>query len=233
VPSEEAQRDATGPLGAWLGGDEDRLRRGLPSVRVTPVTERSVSIGVATPSDAPFVRRAREAGWPVVRRRSGGSGVLHLPGDLVWSVVLPRADPRVGPDFVRAFGRFGAGAVRFLSGRGVTGRWGAAPGLAPEYCVLSARGEVLSVGDRVLGGAAQHATARALLHHGTIARRVDLDALARLFEIRDPDRLDRLTGLEELGMRASPADLADELASALESELGPLGVDRSGRSAGA
>jgi lipoate-protein ligase A len=199
--------------------DERRLRTGVAGVRAAVLSDRSVSVGVGVRGEPAYVRRGREAGLGHVRRSTGGSGVLHLPGDLVWSVVLPRSDPRVGRDYARAYGRLGRGVVGFLAERGIDARWAPAPGLVEEYCVLSSRGEVLTVGSRILGGAAQHATAEALLHQGMIARRVDPDLLAQVFGIVAPAVRDRLTGTEELGVAEAPEALALALRNALAAEF--------------
>lgn len=175
--------------------------------------DRAVSIGVGVPDSSPVLARAQALGIPVVRRPSGGSGVLHGPGDLVWSVVLPRTDPRVGRDFVRAYGRFGAGPVAALRAAGIDSAWTEPPGLDPGYCVLSDRGCVLRAGAAVLGGAAQQVTGRALLHHGFLPRRVDRATLRDVFALPDA-AIDRLIALEDLSARASAA-WAPELANAI------------------
>jgi lipoate-protein ligase A len=184
------------------------------------LSDRALSIGVAVPLSSPYVRRARDLGIDVVRRASGGTGVLHEPGDLAWTIVLPRSDHRVGRDFVRAYGRLGVGVLHFLKARGKTAGWGPPLGLEPDICFLSERGQVLKVGDRVLGGAAQHLSGRALLHHGVVSRRVDRALVSRLFGLPRPEDLDRLTSLEEIGLGADPSTLARELADAIGTELG-------------
>jgi lipoate-protein ligase A len=209
--------------------DERQLRDGVAGVRAAVLSDRSLSIGVAVRGEPDYVRRGRDAGLPIVRRSSGGSGVLHLRGDLVWSVVLPRSDPRVGRDYARAYGRLGRGVLRFFRDRGVAATWAPAPGLVEEYCVLSSRGEVLTVGAGVLGGAAQHATARALLHQGMIARRVDADLIERVFGVVAPDLRSRLIGTEDLGIVETPEALAAALRDALAEEfLGPRSGGRAG-----
>jgi lipoate-protein ligase A len=221
------QRSASGPGAARHGTtgaanleeDARRLRAAVRSTRAAALLDRSISYGVAVHGEPGYLARARAATLPVLRRSTGGSGVLHLPGDLTWSVVLPRTDPRVGRDYVRAYDRLGAGVVSFLAAHGVGAVWSAAPDLVPDYCVLSGRGQVLSIGTRVLGGAAQHATRHALLHQGMIARRVDGPVLEQIFGIRERSVLDRLTGLEELGISDPPAVLAQQLADALDRAL--------------
>jgi lipoate-protein ligase A len=213
----------------FLEDDERSLALGRAAVRAAELTDRSVSLGVSVRGEPEYARASRSAGFPVLRRSTGGSGVLHLPGDLLWSVVLPRNDPRVGRDFVRAYRRLGGGVTRFLSDRGLDARWIPAPGLDADYCALSARGEVLSVDGRILGGAAQHASGSTLLHQGMIARRVDPELLRQLFGLTVPRGLGRLTGLDELGLAADPGSLARELARALAAEfLGPASAGSAG-----
>ncbi len=203
-----------------VGQDEALLRHGRPTVRVGILADRSLSLGVGQPDEAAAARRATAHGLAVVRRSTGGTGVLHLPGDLAWSVVLDRTDPRVGRDFVRAYGRLGAGAVRFLAERGVAAGWVPAPGLSDEACLLGRRGEVLSAGPRILGGAAQHLTAASILHHGVIAVEGEPDLEAELFDVPTALLRARRAGLRELGVTLSSewlaARLLEDLARSLE-----------------
>ena len=198
--------------------DEDLLRRGSAAIRVAVLGDRALSVGAAARPSMEFLDRAQAEGWPIVRRDSGGSAVLHAPGDLAWTLIIPRADPRLGRDYVRRYDRFGNGVVRFLEAEGISSRWGEPPGLATTYCLLGARGSVLRVDGRILGGAAQHLSLRALLHHGILPRTLDRPALARLFGLSSGTGLDRLTSLEELGLREPSEVLAERLARALFEE---------------
>lgn len=203
--------------------DDRLLRGGSAAFRVAVLREPAVSFGVGIRSGSAFLARAEEEGLRTVRRSTGGSGLLHLPGDLLWSVVLPRSDPRVGHDFLSAYARFGRGVVRFLEREGLASTWGPAPGLADDYCTLSGRGQVLSVGGRIVGGAAQHLTARALLHQGTLSVGLDRPAIDRLFGLRPPSPSPRLGSLRELGRNAPPGRLAVDLAAAIARDLGAGG----------
>lgn len=198
----------------YTAADDAMLREGRLAARVAVLSDRSVSLGVAQPIDAPPALRARAAGLPVVRRSTGGVGLLHLPGDIVWSVVLPRDHPLVGRDYARAFARLGGGVVEGLADAKLASTWGPALSLSEEYCLLAPRGEVLRVGDRALGGAAQHATRSALLHHGVIALRTDPNALRELFGL-PLDAIRRLTSLRELGVRWPAEDVAAAIAARL------------------
>jgi len=182
------------------------------------LTDRAVSCGVGVHAEAPYLLRAAKAGVPVVRRTTGGTGLLHAPGDLAWSVVLPRTDPRVGHDYVRAYPRLGEGVVHFLSERGVNARWTDPPGSDPEYCLLSARGSVLNARGLVLGGAAQHLARGALLHHGILPLELDRTLLREIFGL-PPKTLQLLTSLRELGVEGAPEELAWKLAANLSDSL--------------
>jgi lipoate-protein ligase A len=193
---------------------------------VAVLADRGLSVGVGVPESAAYLARARSEGIAVVRRSSGGTGVLHGPGDLAWSVVLPRDHALVGRDFVHAYDRLGRGAVRFLRARGRTARWDPAPGWSEDCCLLGGRGRVLTVDGRVLGGAAQHASRSALLHHGILPFRLDRPAIARVFDLSSPGPVDHLTGLAEQGVDRPTEATARSLAEALVAEIS--GVEREG-----
>ena len=198
-----------------LRRDEEVLAAGVRRARVATLHGPVVSLGVSQPSGAPAAQRARALGIPVVRRRSGGTGLLHQEGDIVWAIVLPRSDPRVGRDYARAYARLGASVVQAFSDVGLPGRWTEALGVSDEYCLLAPRGQVLTVHGRVVGGAAQHATSVALLHHGTINVTVDRERLAMLFDLR-PDALgERIVGLQELLGVRGPTELEGAIARRL------------------
>lgn len=133
----------------------------------------------------------------------------------MWSVVLPRGDPLAGRDFASAYARLGRGVVQWLADLGVAAVWSPPLALSKEFCLLGARGNVLTVSGRVLGGAAQHLTSRALLHHGTVGLRVDRPLLARLFDLERSTLEAAVTSLSEEGVDRPPRDLASTLSNRL------------------
>jgi lipoate-protein ligase A len=199
------------PIVESVRQDEALLAAGRPAVRVAVLLDRSISLGITQPPNDPVAVRARAEGLPVVSRSTGGSGLLHMPGDLAWSVVLPRDHPAAGHDFISGYDRLGAGVVAFLAESGIRAEWADPFRLSESYCLLGSRGRVLTAGGRAIGGAAQHATRDALLHHGVLNRAVDRDLLERVFEVPPETARERVSGYLELGVGRSPIDLAERL----------------------
>ncbi len=148
--------------------DERLLREGRPAVRAEILADPGLSIGVQSAPVGDCLAAARHLGIEVSHRRSGGTGVLTLPGDIVWTLVIPRSDPRCAGDFLHAYDRWGAPVVELLEARGRPAHWGPPPGRSSSLCPLGSRGQVLWSDGRVVGAAAQHLTAGALLHHGIL-----------------------------------------------------------------
>jgi lipoate-protein ligase A len=217
--SNESGAPAVSTSQAYIRADEEFLREGQPVIRVAVLSSAALSVGISQHENTRCIVRARELGLPVVRRSTGGLGLWHAPGDVVWSLVLPRTDPRVGRDFSKAYRRLGTGPVRVLHEHGVTAEWLSPLGLTTEYCLLSGRGAVLSVDGRALGGAAQHLTRQALLHHGVLPFRLDPPRLRELFDL-SPELVERsLTCLEQVAAGVSPEEWARRLQAILAAEV--------------
>ncbi len=191
----------------FVRGDEELLGSPAAAVRVVRLATRCLSYGVGEAPSADYVRRAEERGIAQVARATGGSGLLHEAGDLAWSIVLPRTDPRVGREFPRAYARFGDGVVGWLRSLGIAAEWGEAPGTAPRYCTLSDRGHVLRAGGRIVGGAAQHLTRHGFLHQGTVSVQIDRPEIDAVFDLPPPSPTSALGALDEL--LVTPASAAE------------------------
>jgi lipoate-protein ligase A len=200
-----------------IAKDEEALSKGELCIQVAKCNTLTLSLGVSQSLRSNEALRARELGVPVFRRTSGGTALLHCPGDIFWSVVLPREPKWVGRDFIHSYSRFGAGWVEFLARRKIAASWVKAPDGFPSYCLFSGRGEVLATRGRMLGGASQHVTARALLHHGTVAQTVDPAVIEKVFGM--PGDLARnLSSLTDEGIGLSDKDL-EELAECLHDAM--------------
>jgi lipoate-protein ligase A len=209
--------DAEAEFSSATAAQEELLRGGSPAIYVAAAASPGLSYGVGVSEEAPYVRRGRGEGLAVSRRTSGGSGIIHLRGDLIWAVVLPRHDSRVRHGFVREYPRLGRGLSTLMQEGGVRAEWTPAPGLNEAYCPLSSRGSVLSAQGRIVGAAAQHATPTALLHQGLLSARIDRALITRVFQLDRPEWAERLTSLEELGVATTPRAVAQSIRAAMES----------------
>lgn len=199
--------------------DEAALRRAEPYAQVYLLRERSLSIGVTQGGNTDLRRKAAELDLPLVSRSSGGTAVVLGPGDLAWTLVLPGSHPLAGRGSHRAYGRLGRPVVSAFARHGRAAEWVDAPSLFPEVCLLSGRGQVLALEGRIVGGAAQHRTGRALLHHGMVHRGVDRELLARLYPALPASAADRLGGFGSNPPAPEPEALAETLRSELNHEL--------------
>ena len=194
-----------------LALDDELLRAARSSVRAAVLASDSVSLGVGQPNDEPAALRALRLGIPVLRRTSGGTGLLHRAGDLTWSIVLPRGDPRAGTRFHLSLPTARRG------GRGVASR---TPALRRMVRAVRVVGPLLPPGfartrsdgwgprDR---GAAQHVTSSALLHQGTVSYRIDRPLLAHLFDLEETALRSSVSSLVDEGVRTSQVTLRDAL----------------------
>jgi lipoate-protein ligase A len=229
VPSREWEIAVDGALGLDDIGarDERAVQRGPPGIRVSWAREAWLSLGISQDPSGPLARRARAEGFRVHHRSSGGTAVPIHPGDLLFSIVLPRDHPLAKPPVTRAYGRLGAGVQQFLRRIGIDGRWSDPLGLSSEFCPFGSRGSPFVVQGRVLGGAAQHLTRGYLLHHGFLFRTVDRELLHRWFGIEPRVISGHVTSTEDLGVAAS----ASEMAAGLLADLQNLSSSEPGYSA--
>jgi lipoate-protein ligase A len=169
-------------------------------------------------------------GVPVLRRITGGTGVLHGE-DLAASLVLPPQHPWV-PSIPGLYLRFLAAVAQALQGLGVSVRQ-APPAPGPQgprspICFEDDRGETLWAAGRKSVGCAQARRRDGVLIHGMILRGVDAALQAAVYGT-DPSRI-----LKALGAVATPppprAAMADAVAGAIASALGltPVAVDAPG-----
>ena len=205
---DHALAEAVEPDAAWL-----RLYRW---VRPT------LSLGRNEPAAGAYdFGRAERLGVDVVRRPTGGRGVLH-DAELTYAVVAPVA--AVGR--VRAaYGVVHAGLAAGLRSLGADARLAA--GVAPGppragACFEATGGGEVVAGGRKLAGSAQARIGRALLQHGSVL----IDGTQELIgELRrpspDPDTPPASTTLrEQLGHAPAWREVATAVTEGLAAELG-------------
>jgi lipoate-protein ligase A len=168
-------------------------------------------------------------GVPILRRSSGGGGVLLGPGCLLFSLVLAYTRHPALSDLHASY--------RYILGTLAEALAPLAPGIAPAGI------SDLAVGDKKCSGNSQQRKRGHLLHHGTLLCSFDLTLLARYLAHppREPDyrqrrsHLDFLTNLnvpvEEVKTRWRDAWQADPMpATWPTAEVHKLVEEKYGRS---
>lgn len=195
-----------------------------PTLRLYRWVRPTVTLGRFQPVDGVDLDACAELGVDVVRRYTGGRGVLH-DDELTYSIVAGVADgvPRgVAASYrhlcgglAAAYGLLGVDAQLTARARGDR---------TSPACYLHATSADLSLGAMKLSGSAQVWYGDTVLQHGSFTVSRDVARESRLFRLT-PDEAARLaeqtaTLEDALGARPTPEQLADAVARGVAQTLG-------------
>ncbi len=143
------------------------------------------------------VDTCKEKGIDIVRRRSSGGAVYHdFEGELTYTIVCRRDGTNIPRDIIASYQHLCTGIIEGFRHLGVQAEFS---GGSERACPN------LFVKGRKISGNAQSRSGQALLQHGTILRRIDLDLMFSVLKV-DRTKADcltlkraatRLTSLEE------------------------------------
>jgi lipoate-protein ligase A len=155
---------------AQMAADEallDEVAAGAPpALRLYRWRPPALSLGRFQPDDDVDPDACARFGVEVVRRPTGGMGLLH-GGDLTYAVVMPRpAGPDGGVDPV--YRLLAGGLIAGLARLGIDAAVARHDGPAGPVCLAGQQGADLRVGARKLCGSAQVRRAGAVLQHGSV-----------------------------------------------------------------
>ncbi len=191
-----------------------------PTLRFYAWEPACLSLGRAQPLADADLEALQAAGFDLVRRPTGGRGILHVD-ELTYSVVAPQVDPRVAGGIMESYRRLSAGLMRGLERLGVKNLAadrrtppllaGGAEGSTTPPLVGGAGGgkgpvcfEVpsdyeITAGGRKLVGSAQMRTQSMVLQHGALPLYGDVTRICSLLTARpDPARVrTRATTIEQ------------------------------------
>jgi lipoate-protein ligase A len=187
-----------------------------PALRCYRWAPPALSLGRFQPDDDVDLDACARLGVDVVRRPTGGQGLLH-GGDLTYAVVMPLPAGSAGG--VDAVYRWIADAlIAGLARVGVAAAVARHDGPAGPVCFAGQQGADLRVGDRKVCGSAQVRRERAVLQHGSILlTRLPFDETDVLLARRGApavtrERLrDATVTLDELGAPSDPHRVAQAL----------------------
>lgn len=137
-----------------------------PALRLYRWHPPAVSLGRFQPDDDVDADACDRLGVEVVRRPTGGQGLLH-GGDLTYAVAMPRPGGAAG-GVDAVYGLLADALIAGLARLGVEAAVARHDGPAGPVCFAGQQGADLRVGDRKLCGSAQVRRDGAVLQHGAI-----------------------------------------------------------------
>lgn len=213
---------------AQMAADEallDAVAAGAPpALRLYRWVPPALSLGRFQPDDDVDADACDRFGVQVVRRPTGGQGLLH-GADLTYAVVMPRPGGAAGG--VDAVYSLLAGAlIAGLAHLGVDAAIARHDGPAGPVCFAGQQGADLRVGDRKVCGSAQVRRDGAVLQHGSILlTRLPFDETDLLRPRPGAPAVTRTrlreatVTLEELGAPTDPRRVADALVEGFATTL--------------
>jgi lipoate-protein ligase A len=187
-----------------------------PAVRLYRWTPPALSLGRFQPDDDVDLDACERFGVEVVRRPTGGQGLLH-GADLTYSVVMPLPTGAAG-SVDAVYQRLAGALIAGLDRLGVDAAIARHDGPAGPVCFAGQQGADLRVGDRKLCGSAQVRREGSVLQHGSILlTRLPFDETDLLrprpgsTPVTRAQLRDATVTLEELGVATDPRVVADAL----------------------
>lgn len=196
-----------------------------PTLRFYAWEPACLSLGRAQRIANVDVEALRAANFGLVRRPTGGKGILHVD-ELTYSVVAPEAEQRVTGDILESYRRLSVGLARGLERLGVVGvvadrRWGGNR-LEGPVCFETPSDYEITFGGRKLVGSAQMRSRGVVLQHGALPLYGDVARICRfLVSNPDPARVRaRATTVEQaLGRTVTWGEAADAVAAGFAESL--------------
>ncbi len=195
-----------------------------PTLRLYAWSKPTVSLGRFQSADDVDLEYCADSGIDVVRRATGGRGVLH-DDELTYAVLAGSADgiPTSIARSYRLISRALLVAYARLGVQATLARRSAAHSRSGA-CYLHSTQADLSAGDAKLSGSAQVWLRGQCLQHGSIVRSRDVDRESRVFRLSAAGRDDLARGtatLESLrGTRSDEETIAQALVDGMSEQLG-------------
>jgi lipoate-protein ligase A len=214
--------------GACTGAENMRrddllLAHAQPVLRLYGWSPETVSLGNSQTERDVDLDAVRALGLDVVKRGTGGGGILHNAGEVTYAIVVPIDHPGLPRDLSRSFAYLGQGVITALRALGVPAELESVADLTREaLCYVRKQGTNVVVGGRKISGGAQRRTRTAVLQHGTIILDRDEHRLARVFRTSIETICARVTSLRAEGLDPTRAAILDALVAGFADAFGPL-----------
>jgi lipoate-protein ligase A len=214
-----------GPCTAADNMQRDELlhARAEPALRLYGWAPEAVSLGNSQTADDVDLAAVRELGLDLIKRATGGGGILHNAREVTYAVIVPLGHPGLPRDLPGSFAYLGQGVVTALRRLGLPAELESVPDLTREaLCYVRKQGTNVMVRGKKISGGAQRRSRSAVLQHGTVIVDRDELRLARVFRA-DPELVRaRVTSLTCEGLAVERAALVEALIAGFTDSLGPL-----------
>jgi len=195
----------------------------VPTVRLYGWKPEAISLGNSQSEADIDLEVVREYGLDVVKRGTGGGGILHNATEVTYAVVLPIDHPGLNANITDSFGLLSRGVVNALRSLGLPAELESMPDRTRDaLCYVRVQGTNVMVRGRKISGGAQRRTKWGVLQHGTVIVDRDEARLARVFRA-DPEVIDaKVTSLAIEGIAPTRSDLIAALVAGFTETFGPL-----------
>jgi lipoate-protein ligase A len=161
-----------------------------PTLRLYAWEPPCLSLGRGQKRQDVDVEALQRAGFGLVRRPTGGRGILHID-ELTYSVIAPESEPRMAGGIVESYRRLSTGLVRGLESLGVrdivADQRAKNRGVHGPVCFEVPADYEITVGGRKLVGSAQMRARGVVLQHGAVPLFGDISRIC-LYLSSHPDR---------------------------------------------
>lgn len=194
-----------------------------PIVRLYGWKPEAVSLGNSQSEADIDLDVVREYGLDIVKRGTGGGGILHNAVEITYSVVLPIQHPQLTANIAESFGLLSRGVVNALRALALPAELESMPDRTRDaLCYVRVQGTNVMVRGRKISGGAQRRTKWAVLQHGTVIVDRDEARLARVFRA-DTAMIDaKVTSLTLEGITPAREAIIDALVAGYTEVFGPL-----------
>jgi len=203
--------------------DELLLERAVPVLRLYGWAPEAVSLGNSQTEHDVDAAAVREFGLDIVKRGTGGGGILHNATEVTYAVVVPIDFPGLPRDLPRSFAYLGQGVIVALRRLGLPAELESVADLTREaLCYVRKQGTNVVVHGKKISGGAQRRTRSAVLQHGTIIIDRDEHRLSRVFRTDPATVCARVTSLRREGVDASRDVVIETLLDSFAQVFGQL-----------
>lgn len=189
-----------------------------PVIRFYGWNPKTLSIGYFQKLEKEIdLKKVKEGGYGLVRRATGGRGVLH-DKELTYSVIVPESHPKMPESVTAAYKVISTGLLEGFRNLGFNAQFSVPKSKEDRARLKEPRSSVcfdasswyeLVVENKKIAGSAQKRQKGVILQHGSILQSIDVDELFDLF-IFSSDRLKERMKRTFYSKAVSIADLTDE-----------------------